>query len=155
MITTEQQFDVAAAPEAVFRFVAAEFFANQPKWALTQLTRAGTGPVGVGTTGQEVRKVPMGKSVSKLNVTAFDAPTRFSYTTDSNVARATVSYRFEGAGGGTRVTHRVELEPQGIGRLLSFVMSRSLDGAASADMARLKDLLGNLPPPSAGSAGTS
>jgi Polyketide cyclase / dehydrase and lipid transport len=155
MITAQQQFDVAAAPDATFRFVAAEFFENQPKWALTQLTRDGTGPVGMGTTGQEVRRVPMGKSASKVNVTAFDAPARFSYTTDSNVAHATVSYRFEPAGGGTRVTHRVELEPQGIGRLLSFVMSRSLDGAASADMARLKDLLGRLPPPSAGAAGTT
>jgi len=151
MITTEQQFDVPAAPDAAFRFVAADFFENQPKWALTQLTRDGTGPVSVGTSGKEIRKVPMGKAVSKVKVTAFEAPARFSYTTDSNVALGTVSYRFEATGGGTRVTHRVELQPHGIGRLLSFMMSRSLEGAAEADMGRLKDLLGKLPP--RGSAG--
>src|SRR5204862_4950426 len=105
----------------------------------------GSGPVGVGTGGQEVRKVPMGKAVSKLKVTAYEAPGRFGYTTDSNVALGSVSYRFEPAAAGTRVTHRVELQPHGIGRLLSFMMSRSLKGAAEADMGRLKDLLGKLP----------
>jgi hypothetical protein len=145
MITTEQQFDVPASPDATFRFVAAGFFENQPKWALTQLTRDGTGPVGAGVSGQEIRKVPVGKAVSRLKVTAFETPARFTYTTDSNLALGTVTYRFEPAGAGTRVTHRVELQPQGIGRLLSFMMSRSLEGAAEADMGRLKELLGNLP----------
>lgn len=146
MITTEQQFEVPSSPSAVFRFGAADFFDNQPKWALTTLTRDGTGPVAVGTGGREARKVPFGKAVSKLNVTAFEAPARFSYTTDSRVAFGTVSYRFDAAGAGTRVTHRVELKPQGIGRLLSFLMSGSLKSAAEADMGRLKGLLGKLPP---------
>ena len=152
MITTEQQFEAPASPDATFRFVAAGFFENQPQWALTQLTRDGSGPVGAGAAGQEVRKVPVGKSVSKVKVTTFEAPGLFAYTTDSNVASATVSYRFEPAGTGTRVTHRVELQPHGIGRLLSFIMSRSLEGAASADMGRLKELLGKLPTGTAGGA---
>jgi hypothetical protein len=151
MIITEQHFDIPSPPDAVFAFVAADFFQNQPKWALTQLTRDGAGAVSVGTTGQETRKVPMGKTVSRVKVTAFEAPARFSYTTDSNVALGTVSYRFEKAGAGTRVTHRVELQPHGIGRLFSFMMSRSLNGAAEADMGRLKKLLGKLP--GSGSAG--
>ena len=151
MITTEQQFDVPGSPSAVFRFVAADFFENQPKLALTTLTREGAGEVVVGTGGKEIRKVPFGKAVSKVKVTALEAPTRFSYTTDSNVAFGTVSYRFETAGGGTKVTHRVELKPQGIGRIFSFFMSQSLEGAAKADMGRLEELLGKLPP--TGSAG--
>ena len=85
MITTQQQFEVQAGPDAVFSFVAADFFENQPKWALTTLTREGTGAVAIGTAGQEIRKVPMGKAVSKVKVTALEAPARFSYTTDSNV----------------------------------------------------------------------
>ncbi len=151
MITTEQQFDVPAVPDTVFNFVATDFFENQPKWALTQLTREGADPVAVGTSGQEIRNVPMGNAVSKVKVTALEAPARFVYMTDSNVALGTVTYRFEKAGGGTRVTHRVELQPHGIGRLLSFMMSRSLEGAAEADMGRLKELLGKLP--AGGSAG--
>jgi Polyketide cyclase / dehydrase and lipid transport len=145
MITTEQQFNVSASPDATFRFIAEQFFENQPKWALTQLTRDGTGPVGIGATGQEIRRVPLGKAVSKVNVTAVEAPSRFSYTTDSNIALGTVSYRLEADRAGTRVTHRVELEPHGIGRLFSFVMSRSLEGAAEADMGRLRELLEQLP----------
>jgi hypothetical protein len=151
MISTEQQFEVPGSPSAVFKFVAADFFENQPKWALTTLTREGTGGVVVGTGGKEIRKVPFGKAVSKVKVTAFDAPERFTYTTDSSVAFGTVSYRFETASGGTRVTHRVELQPHGIGRLFSFFMSQSLDGAAEADMGRLKELLRKLPP--SGSSG--
>jgi hypothetical protein len=144
VFTTEQQFEVAAAPAAVFGFVARDFFKNQPRWALTELSQDGGDPVATGTTGREVRKVPMGKAVSKVQVTGFEPPSRFTYTTDSNVALGTVNYRFEPSGTGTSVTHRVELKPHGIGRLLSFLMSRSLKGAAEADMGRLKELLGKL-----------
>jgi hypothetical protein len=146
MISTEQQFEVPRSPSAIFRFVATDFFENQPKWALTTLTKEGTGAVSIGTGGKEIRKVPFGKAVSKVKVTALVRPGLFSYTTDSNVAFGTVSYRFEQAGAGTRVTHRVELKPQGIGRLFGFFMLQSLEGAANADMGRLKELLGKLPP---------
>jgi len=116
---------------------------NEPRWiggiksshTLTPL------PLGVGTQVERIASF-LGKTFSYvLQADEFEPGHLVVMTTVRGPFPMRVTYRFEPAGGGTRVTNTVQGETGGFYRLAGPLMQRMVRGSLNRDLKTLKDLL--------------
>jgi uncharacterized protein YndB with AHSA1/START domain len=108
---------------------------NDPTWVSVSLRHERTtpGPMRVGTTTEEVVKI-LGQTASNTwEVTDYQPPTGIAYRATSGLLPGTaIRLRLEPVGGGTKLTHAVDLEPRGIyykvmAPIIPWVAQRLLD----------------------------
>jgi hypothetical protein len=118
MIKTNATTFVNCSAEEAFRYVADGFFENHPKWepALVKLEKTSQGPIGVGTTGRQMRNDGGRQSESTFRITEFEPNHKFSVTsTGQPDFKAT--YTFEQVNRGTQLTFAFNLAMPGFAKL--------------------------------------
>jgi uncharacterized protein YndB with AHSA1/START domain len=116
---------------------------NGPRWGRTAATsKDSDGPVSVGTVfleeadedGRHVRKV--------TEVTEFDPPTRFSYTSRyENGVSEQAAITFETVDGGTLVTPAAEVEIPGVPQEQESAFSEEMETAVGVLLRSLKEVI--------------
>lgn len=137
MIKFTNTIDIERPPEEVFDYVSD--LANTPEWnwAIADTVKTSTGPIGEGATYQQTRRVPE-QTTEHLQISVLEPPHRLQV--DGTLARhpARLNYQFTPYQGGTRLTNQVELESQGVARLLAPVLTGRIEAAVADNLAQLK-----------------
>jgi hypothetical protein len=125
--------------EAVWRYVAEEYFAHHSSWdpAVVGMRRVGEGPLGVGTEGVEEARRFGSVQRTGFRVTAFDPPRRFASTATDGPFALDRSYSFAPRPDGTEVTFRFTMSPRGAMRIFFPLLRRAIAGQVRANLARL------------------
>ncbi len=124
--------------EEVFAFLAR--LENETLWqqGLIEAKVTSDGPIGVGSTGEEVRS-SMGRRVTTAwTVTAWEPDRRFAFKVTKPVP-FTAAYDFATVPGGTRV--EITAEPTGFSRLLWPLIAGTGRKQYETDFAKLKQVL--------------
>jgi hypothetical protein len=126
MIRAESSVLIERPVEAVFQFVAVDFFANYRKWSpeVVALEQTSAGALRQGSTGRQVRCDAGHRSESRFRVTTYESMRAIAFASISG-PRYRVDYRFQAVASATRVTFRFELQPE----LFLRPFERLLDGA--------------------------
>jgi uncharacterized protein YndB with AHSA1/START domain len=126
MIRAESSVLIQRPVEAVFQFVAVDFFANYRKWSpeVVELEQTSAGALHPGSTGRQVRCDSGHRSESSFRVTTYEPLQAIVFASISG-PRFRVEYRFQPVASATRVTFRFELQPE----LFLKPFQRLLDGA--------------------------
>lgn len=142
MIAAESSILIRGPVESVFWFVATDFFLNYPKWSpeVIELEKTSEGPVGIGTTGRQVRLDQGRRSESIFRVTALEPQRRIAFASTSGL-QFRASYTFESLPEGTRVTFSLEIQADGLPFLLKPVMSGLVRNGTKQVVHNIKALL--------------
>jgi hypothetical protein len=132
--------DIERSFGAVFVYLAD--FENVPEWnyAIENTTKVSKGPVGIGTTYRQVRKIPR-RVEESFEVTAFEPERRLAISGALGPFASELEYRIEPIEGGTRVTNEVELKPQGILGVVGRLASSRVKLAVARNLGELKRVL--------------
>jgi uncharacterized protein YndB with AHSA1/START domain len=138
--TFENTVMIARPIEDVFAFLSD--LENIPKWnyAIVETRKVSEGPVGVGTTYQQVRSVPS-RSEERLEITTYNPPRQLELRGQLGLFRSRLFYALDATGEGTRVTNTVEVRLSGPGRLLGRLAVPRVREAVAANLRKLKELL--------------
>jgi Polyketide cyclase / dehydrase and lipid transport len=100
--------------EQVFLFV--ENFENEPQYnpSLLSMRKTSPGPIGLGTTWQEVVRLA---GTHNRTVTVYEPHQRLAYQNDLRPFPVEITYRFASVPGGTRLTASPTIQPGGIFKL--------------------------------------
>jgi uncharacterized protein YndB with AHSA1/START domain len=140
MISVEDNVVIRRPLDEVFAFVAdAE---NDPKWRDDHLetVRTSDGPIGPGTTYREVIKF-MGRMEARAQIVEYEPRRRVALRLTSGPLRPTLTYSFEPADGGTRLTYRVDLRTSGLFRLMEPLMPGTIRKQWRGNFGNLKRIL--------------
>jgi carbon monoxide dehydrogenase subunit G len=97
---------------------------------------------GVGAVYKQGVKGPGGRRIAAdYRITAFEPDRRLAFEGIAGPVRPTGTYRFEGSGGGTRLTFSIAAELGGIKKLLMGGMVQKTMDAEVAATERLKTIL--------------
>ena len=132
---------IARPVDVVFAFVADH--ENLPAWTVgvKQSRRLTSGPPAAGSEYRVVG-IMLGRPVeSSYQVTAFEPDRGFEGTMTSPMFGFAEQYRFEPDQGGTRVSMNAAVEPRGVFRFLSPIMTAGVRRQVRADHRRLKATL--------------
>lgn len=135
---------VACSPAQAFHHIAVEFFTNHPRWDpdIVELTKTSPGPVGVGTTGREVREVGGRRFVSTFRVTGFEPDHGFAHRGVEGGAVENVDYAISPRSGGSTVALTVEIVARALPvRLLAPLIRRQIERNFNANVARFEQAL--------------
>ena len=140
MASFENILTIRRPVEDVFAFLAD--FENVPKWnyAIVETTKVSPGPVGVGTTYQQIRSAPS-RSEEAFEVTVFEPASRLEVRGGLGPFTARVSYLLEPAGSGTTLTNAVDLRSSGLLTLVAPLATSRVKHAVAANLDTLKQLL--------------
>jgi hypothetical protein len=141
MATFQNTVTIRRAIEDVFAFLAD--FENVPTWnyAIVETKKTSPGPVGVGTTYQQIRSIP-DRSEEGFKVIAFEPTSRLEVHGDIGRFIATIGYLLTRTGDGTRLTNVVDLKPSsGVLRLLAPLAASRVKASVAANLDTLKQVL--------------
>lgn len=124
--------------EEVFAYLADN--ANEVDWQsnLVESSLTSDGPVGVGSTGRDVRRSMGMKIVNDWECTAFEPNRSFEFTVTKPIT-FTAAYALEPDTSGTRVTMRAR--PAGLAKAVWPLMASMGRKQYAADFAKLKAIL--------------
>jgi uncharacterized membrane protein len=140
-ISVSDSVVIARPVDVVFSFVADH--ENLPAWTVgvKQSRRLTAGPPTVGSRYRIVGTL-LGRPVeSSYQITAFQPGSGFEATMTSPRFGFSEQYRFEQEQGGTRVSMSAAVEPRGVFRFLSPIMTAGVRHQVRADHRRLKTVL--------------
>jgi uncharacterized protein YndB with AHSA1/START domain len=147
--TFENTVTIRRPIEDVFAFLAD--FENIPRWnyAIVETHKVSQGPVGVGTSYQQVRSVPS-RSEERFEVIAYNPPRQLEIRGQLGPFPSRLSYVLDAIPEGTRVTNAVELELRGPSRLLGRVAVPRVRDAVAANLPQARGTAGAIGHPSSG-----
>ena len=137
MIRFTNTIHIERPPEVVFDYVSDLAHTPEWNWAIAETVKTSPGPIAEGSTYRQTRRIPR-QATENLEISHFEAPRRLEV--EGILARqpARLNYEFAPHEGGTRLTNRVELQPQGPVRLLAPTLAGRVEAAAAENLATLK-----------------
>ena len=136
----ERKIAIARPSAEVFSYIAD--IRNDPSWHTDVLeVRSSTDAVGMGTVFNVKVKPSMGVSEGTMTVSRFEPGRLIEFHGRMGRMAPTVTNICEPDADGTRVTRRVEMDPPGIMRVMSPLMSRMIGKSNEGFLANLKRLL--------------
>ncbi|MDQ0146106.1 SRPBCC family protein [Pseudarthrobacter niigatensis] len=150
MPVVEESVVIARPPQEVFDFLSN--FDNIAVYdsSVTASEQVGTGPVAEGTRGRGTSKV-MGRRFDwTVEVVEFDPPRRMVSRSVEGKLNFTVTFTLEPAGGGTRVTQRIDADSGlgGIfGKIADPLVERAQGRTVRANLETLAEWLAEHPQP--------
>jgi uncharacterized protein YndB with AHSA1/START domain len=126
--------------EDVFAFLAD--LENVPRWnyAIEQTRKTSPGPVAVGTTYVQHRRIPK-PSDEEIAITELEPDRRLAVEGRLGPFHARLRYELEQSGSGTAVTNAVELEMTGALRLVGGIAASRVKAAVAENLGVLKHVL--------------
>jgi uncharacterized protein YndB with AHSA1/START domain len=127
--------------EAVFAYMSD--YDNETEWwsNVIEAYLTSEGPMGLGTTGREVRKLNGVRFVSDWVITEFEAPNRVVFESTSGPFPYIGRVHLEEQGSGTKLTYIFEFFPVGLYRLLIPLTEWLFVREFRADLTNLKRIL--------------
>ena len=124
----------------VFAYLAR--FENIPQWnyAITQTRPVTPGPVGVGSTYVQQRTLPTASQES-IKVTTYEPDHRLAVHGQFGPLPTRATYVVEPVANGTRLTNIMEVDPNGILRVVLPVVTGRLKAAVAGNLDRLKEIV--------------
>ena len=108
---------------------------------LVEAQQTSSGPVGVGTTISEVRRI-LGRNLeTSFTITEFVPDCRLEFKSTSGPIPMRAYYSLEESGGGAKVTMVVEAELTGVFKMTEPLVVNTAKRQMDADIAKLKDIL--------------
>jgi carbon monoxide dehydrogenase subunit G len=136
----ERRIAIARPSAEVFSYIAD--IRNDPSWHTDVLeVRSSTDAVGMGTVFNVKVKPSMGVSEGTMTVSRFEPGRLIEFHGRMGRMAPTVTNICKPDAEGTRVTRRVEMDPPGIMRVMSPLMSRMIGKSNEGFLANLKRLL--------------
>ncbi len=146
MIVVERTFAVTAAPEPVLDYLSDLTHTQQWDPAVERATRRDPGPIVPGAGWRQVRKV-FGITVELTYTLITKAPGRLVLHGRNEGATCVDTIWLRGAGAGTAVTYRVELELHGLAKLAVPILQPEFEKQGTASAAGLTAALDQLAAP--------
>ena len=142
MLTHTSAVEIGKPVDQVFEYVAKGYFENHHKWdaGCVSTEKTSDGPMGVGTTGREVRNERGREMRYDFHVTAFDEDKHMAFETTSGPANFSASYAFVGSDGSTTVTVQPQLQMKGLLRIFELFIGGSFRKEFDKGMAEMKRL---------------
>jgi uncharacterized protein YndB with AHSA1/START domain len=141
MATIDHTFTVNAEPSTVFGYLTDPDQATVWQSSLLEARFDPEGEIRPGTKIHEVRKLLGRKIESTVEVSEFEPNRVFGGRTTSGPIPWHFTYRFEGAGGATRIVFHMEGEPGGFFRLAEPIVVRTVEKQLANDFSTLKELV--------------
>jgi carbon monoxide dehydrogenase subunit G len=138
-VVVERTVSIHRPVGRVFALVAD--FTQEPRFnpAIASLVKTSDGPIGVGTTWEETLRIVGGGH--GRTVTEFDTDRQVSYRNDGRPFPVTISYTFEPAGSGTRLTARAAIRLPGSLAPLAPLVRGLLGPAVALILRNIKKVL--------------
>ena len=132
---------IRRSPEEVWRYVAEGYVDHHGVFdpAVVSMRLLADEPIGVGSVGEEGRRLAGRVQRTRFTVTHFDRPRRFALTDLTGPFALDRSYTFDKAPAGTRVTFRFTMRPHGPMRALFPLLRRRIARQVRANIGRLPD----------------
>jgi carbon monoxide dehydrogenase subunit G len=131
--------EIARPVEEVFAFLADA--TNDRKWRSGVLDITRKSGDGVGAVYEQGVKGPFGRRVpADVEITALEPDRRIGFRAIAGPVRPEGSYELEPAGAGTRVTFSLRAAPSGLAKLMTPMVSRTMQSEV-AQLARLREVL--------------
>jgi uncharacterized protein YndB with AHSA1/START domain len=141
MVEVEVSVVINRPVEEVFAFVTRIESWNQWDAQLAEVKKTSEGPVGVGTTWQEVRHF-MGRRMESTNeITEYEPNRKLSFKSTLGPFPVEGGYTFESIEGGTKFTVKGQAETGGFFKLADPIVKRTVKGQLETINANLKELL--------------
>jgi uncharacterized protein YndB with AHSA1/START domain len=149
MITFTNTVEIPRPVQDVFSYLAD--LDNVPEWnsAITAATKITPGAPRVGTTYRLRREIPHA-GTDHLEVAALEPTHRLALRGTLNTYHVRFEYQLSESPSGTSLRNQVELEPEGVARLLPTVAANRIRQAVLANLNELVDRLEADPPRSQG-----
>jgi hypothetical protein len=121
--------------EDVFKYVT--IYENETEWqsSVVEAYLTSEGPLGLGTTGCEVRIFLGRRFESEWVMTEFEAPRKGTFKSTSGPVPYTGTYSLEVSDGGTRFSYHLETEPSGLFKLFELLTKGIYMRELRADLA--------------------
>ncbi len=142
MSVIEASTVIGCPVEEVFAYVSD--MAKTPEWSaeLVDVAEVSPGPTGVGTTTKSTVKILGRELETTSKIVAFEPNRRFSLEHDAGpVTIHDDWFLFESVEGGTKVTHRADIEAAGFFKLAAPVAARLARGQWELNFSTLKEIL--------------
>jgi uncharacterized protein YndB with AHSA1/START domain len=130
---------VSRPVEEVFDYLAQ--FDRHPEWQHDLKTATIDGPAAVGVKGTETRQMGPRVHTYEWRVSAFERPSKLGFETLTGPMRPAGSIALSPDGDGTRIDFQMDLNPRGLMKLMSPMISRQVQRTNDEHMAKLKELL--------------
>ena len=141
MIRTEASTIINRPVEEVFQFAMETDKLTQWQGNLVQSRQTSDGPMGVGSTFDEIRQAPGRKVETTWEVTEYELNRLVKWKTTAGPIPMEGGTSFESTDNGTRVTFQLEARPTGLYGLLQPILGRAVKKQVKSDMESLKDVL--------------
>jgi hypothetical protein len=144
MFKTTVELDLACSVEQAFRHIACEFFENHPRWDpdIVELTRTSQGPVGVDTTGREVRVMDGRRYTTEFRITEFRPDQAFALRTTAGAMAEDANYLLWSVEDGARLQLRLHIHPRNpFLWLLAPMIRPRIERNFQANMARFQQVV--------------
>jgi hypothetical protein len=141
MPTYSHSLDVDASPDAVYAII--DDTDRTPEWLdrCTRIDNLEDGPNRVGTPLRYHYRDGRRTGTMDGRIVTHDAGRRFAMTFADKMMDVTVDFRTDpAAGGGTRLTHDIDIRTRGVGKLFTPLIKRSLPKQTVSAMENLKAL---------------
>jgi uncharacterized protein YndB with AHSA1/START domain len=140
MITFTNTVNIDRPIDEVFAYLADLEHTPEWNWAITETKKVTPGPASVGTRYRQIRSVPQ-VSTEELEIIALDPDRRIEIRATLADLPAHLVYELDQVSTGTSVTNTVEIEPQGVFRLIGPVVGGRAKNAVAENLSKLKELL--------------
>ncbi|MBI4338548.1 MAG: SRPBCC family protein [Chloroflexi bacterium] len=141
MIQIEHSIQINAPVHHVFEFLADP--RNFPKWqtGAVQSTITSPGPIGAGTTFDEVVKIMGWKVRTSCEITQYEPDRKMCFKATSRPMAYAGQFTLEGAGNGTRLSGFFAGQLRGIWRLAEPIFGGEIKKESAAEMAKIKEII--------------
>jgi hypothetical protein len=124
----------------VYRYLSELENVPEWNWAIETTTKASPGPVHVGTTYRQTRRVPQ-PAVEMLTVTALEDLRRIGVRGTLAGLPAHLDYELAEESGATRLVNAVELDTAGMQRVLAPLLGDRIRKSVAQNLRALKDTI--------------
>ena len=133
--------EISRPPDEVFAYL--DQLDRHGEWqgAIQAVTVETDGPTRVGSRATETRKVPGGARQITYEISEHDPPWKVSFRGVNGPVRPVGTITVQPAGTGSRLTVELDLQGQGIGKLVAPFARRQARQQVPKDQARLKERL--------------
>ena len=141
MINIQHAVEIAKPAEQVFGYITVP--ENEAKWQadLVDSRKTSEGPVGVGTTGVEIRKMMGRRMETHWVCTEFEANKKMSFKSTSGPMEVQGGYNLEPTNGSTRLEFWLQLQPSIVMRLFQPLIAGATRKQITRDFGSLKGIL--------------
>ena len=141
MVRAESSLVINCPIDKVFAYLADISRGTVWQSELVEAKQTSSGPVGVGTTISEVRRI-LGRNLeTSFTITEFVPDRRLGFKSTSGPIPMRAYYSLEESGGGAKVTMVVEAELTGVFKMTEPLVVQTAKRQMDADIARLKEIM--------------